>query len=109
MLYRKIIYLGITLLFSAAASVAIVSKVTQRRGTTKLANAYLNFLFSKEAQALIAKHNFRPRDTKILNANSARFPAIKTFTVDEKLGGWEAVNKKHFADGTLFDQIMVNR
>jgi sulfate/thiosulfate transport system substrate-binding protein len=74
-----------------------------------LANAYLNFLFSKEGQAIIAKHNLRPRDADVLKANSARFPAIKTFSVEEKLGGWDAVKKKHFADGALFDQIMVNR
>lgn len=93
----------------AAAPVAVVSKVTEKRDTTKLANAYLNFLFSKEGQAIIAKHNFRPRDAEILKANSARFPAIKTFGVEEKLGGWDAVKQKHFADGALFDQIMVNR
>lgn len=93
----------------ASAPVALVKKVTEKRGSTELATAYLNFLYSQTGQEIIAKHHFRPRDATILQANQARFPDIKTFTVEEKLGGWEAVNEKHFADGALFDQIMVNR
>lgn len=93
----------------ASAPVALVKKVTEKRGTTELATAYLNFLYSPAGQEIIAKHHFRPRDEAILQAHKARFPDIKTFTVDEKLGGWDAVNAKHFADGALFDQILVNR
>lgn len=93
----------------AAAPVAIVKKVTEKRGTTELSTAYLNFLFSREGQTIIAKHNFRPRNAEILAANQTRFPTIETFSVEETLGGWSAVKKKHFADGALFDQIMVNR
>lgn len=93
----------------ASAPVAVVKKVTDRRGTTEAATAYLQFLFSKPAQTIIANHYFRPRDPEVLKANAERFPEIKTFTVDERLGGWEAVQAKHFADGALFDQIMVGR
>ena len=93
----------------ASAPVAIVKRVTERRSTTALARQYLDFLFSIEGQQIIAKHNFRPRNVDVLAVNASRFPAVKTFTVDEKLGGWEAVNQRHFAEGGLFDQIMVSR
>ncbi len=93
----------------AAAPVALVKKVTERRGTTDTARSYLNFLFSPQGQNIIAKHYFRPRDAAVLAEYASRFPPVKTFTVDEKLGGWAAVNKRHFAEGALFDQIMVNR
>lgn len=93
----------------AAAPIALVKKVTEKRGSTEAATAYLNFLYTTAGQEIIAKHHFRPRDEAVLQANKAHFPEIKTFSVDEKLGGWDAVNAKHFADGALFDQIMVNR
>ncbi|MBE0482092.1 MAG: sulfate ABC transporter substrate-binding protein [Bacterioplanes sp.] len=93
----------------AAAPAAIVKKVTERRGTTALARQYLDFLFTTEGQQIIAKHNFRPRNEDVLAENANRFPPVATFTVEEKLGGWEAVNKRHFVEGALFDQIMVNR
>lgn len=93
----------------ASAPVAVVRTVTAKRGTAALATAYLNFLYSKEGQAIIARHNFRPRDAELLQANAARFPAIRTFRVEDTLGSWQDVSRKHFADGALFDQIMVNR
>lgn len=93
----------------AAAPVAVINKVTARRGTAALARQYLNFLFSSEGQRIIAKHYFRPRDAAVLAENASRFPPVKTFSVEETLGGWEAVNARHFAEGALFDQIMVNR
>lgn len=93
----------------ASAPIAVVKKVTEKRGTTEAATAYLNFLYTTAGQEIIAKHHFRPRDAAVLEANKDQFPEIKTFSVDEKLGGWDAVNAKHFADGALFDQIMVNR
>ncbi|MDO9597354.1 MAG: sulfate ABC transporter substrate-binding protein [Azoarcus sp.] len=92
-----------------SAPVAVVEKVTEKRGTTKVAEAYLNFLFSPEGQEIIASHNFRPRDPAVLKKFAAQFPAIRTFSVDDKLGGWKAANAKHFADGAIYDQIMVNR
>lgn len=92
-----------------AAPVAAVKSVTDKRGSAKLAEAYLNFLFSTPGQEIIAKHNFRPRDPAVLQQNAAKFPPIRIFTVDEKLGGWAAVQKAHFADGGIYDQIVVKR
>jgi sulfate transport system substrate-binding protein len=93
----------------ASAPVAVVQKVADRRGTAKVAEGYLGFLFSPEGQEIIAKHGFRPRDPAVLKKHAAKFPPIRTFTVEDKLGGWAAVQKTHFADGGVFDQIAVKR
>lgn len=89
----------------ASAPVAIVKSVATKRNSESVAKAYLDFLYSPQGQALIAKHHFRPRDAAVLKKYGSRFPAIQTFTVEEKLGGWEKVRAVHFAEGGLFDQI----
>ncbi len=93
----------------APAPVAVVEKVVDKRGTRKQAQAYLEFLFAPEGQEIIAKHYFRPRDPAVLKKYAARFPAIKTFTVEAQLGGWKAVQQAHFADGGLYDQIIIKK
>ena len=93
----------------AEPPVAVVDKVVDKRGTRKLAEAYLNFLYSPEGQAIIAKHDLRPRDEAVLKANAAKFPPIETFSVEELLGGWDAVQKQHFADGANYDQLAVKQ
>ena len=98
-----------SLSIEAAAPVAVVQKVVDRRGSEKAARAYLNFLFSPEGQEIIAKHDFRPRDAAVLKKHAAKYPNIRTFTVEQKLGGWAAVQKTHFADGALYDQIILKR
>jgi sulfate/thiosulfate transport system substrate-binding protein len=98
-----------SLSIEAAAPVAIVDKVVDRKGTRQVATAYLTFLFSPPAQEIIAKHAYRPRDEQVLQTFASRFPPIKTFTVEHTLGGWAAVQAKHFADGALYDQIMAKR
>lgn len=91
----------------AAPPIAVVDSVTAKRGTAKVAKAYLDFLYSKTAQEIITKHHFRPRDEALLAANAGRFPAVRTFTVEGLLGGWAKVQKEHFADGGIYDQIAV--
>lgn len=98
-----------TLSIDASAPVAIVQSVTEKRGTTDLAREYLNFLYTEEGQEIIASQNFRPRNENVLAKYQHQYPEIKTFTVEDKLGGWDAVQTQHFADGALFDQIMVNQ
>jgi sulfate transport system substrate-binding protein len=90
------------------APVALVDKVAARKGTTALAKAYLDFHWSPEAQEIIAKNNFRPRDPAIFKKHAQRFANIKLFTVDQTLGGWAKVSKQHFADGGTFDQVMAS-
>ena len=93
----------------AAAPVALVDKVVDKRGTRAVASAYLEFLFGREGQTIIAKHNFRPRDEAVLTSVKDRFPEIATFTVESHLGGWKAVQTAHFADGAIYDQIIQRR
>ena len=93
----QIVYPSLSI--EAAAPVAVVEKVVDKKGTRKLATAYLKFLFSPQGQEIIGKHAFRPRDEKVLQKFPGRFPAIKTFTVEDQLGGWVEVQAKHFADG----------
>jgi len=89
----------------AEPPVAVVDKVADRRGTRKVAEAYLEFLYSAEGQALAAKHFYRPRDPVALATTKAQFPAIELFTIDELFGGWKAAQGKHFAEGGEFDRL----
>ena len=98
-----------SLSIEAAAPVAIVQKVAAKRGTEKVAKAYLDFLYTPAGQEIIAKHDFRPRDPAVLKKHAAKYPNIRTFTVEQKLGGWAAVQKAHFADGALYDQIVARK
>lgn len=98
-----------SLSIEAAAPVAVVQKVAAKRGTEKVSKAYLEFLYTPAGQELIAKHDFRPRDTNVLKKHAAKYPKIRTFTVEQKLGGWAAVQKAHFADGAIYDQIVAKK
>jgi sulfate transport system substrate-binding protein len=89
----------------AAPPVAIIEPVVDKHGTRELAKGYLDFLFSEEGQKIIAKHDFRPRDEAVLKANADRLPPIKTFRVETLLGEWANLQKQHFADGGIYDQI----
>ncbi len=82
--------------------VALVEKVTARKGTKEVARAYLEFLFSDEGQRIGVKHHLRPYKPEL--AKGASFPRLSLVTIAE-LGGWPALQKKHFADGGVFDQI----
>jgi sulfate/thiosulfate transport system substrate-binding protein len=98
-----------SLSIEASAPVALVDAVADKKGTRKIATAYLEFLFSPQGQEIIARHAFRPRSEEVLHKNASRFPAIKTFSVEQTLGGWAKVQKDHFADGAIYDQIVVKR
>lgn len=89
--------------------VAIVEKVAEKRGTRKLAQAYLDYLWSKEGQENAAQNYLRPRDAELLKKYASSFPPIKTFTVDEVFGGWNKAFPTHFKDGGSFDQIYQSK
>jgi sulfate transport system substrate-binding protein len=89
----------------AEPSVALVDKNADRHGTRKVAEAYLQFLYSKDAQEIEARNFYRPRDPGILAAHAADFPKIPLFTIDDVFGGWQKAQATHFADGGVFDQI----
>lgn len=92
-----------SLSIEAAPPVAVNNIITAKRGTADLAKGYLNFLYSPEAQKIIAKQGFRPRDAAVLA--EAKLPALKTFKVEDLIGSWADTQKKHFADGGVYDQI----
>ncbi len=86
----------------AEPPVTVVDKVADRRGTRKVAEAYLNYLYTDEGQNIAAKHYYRPINTKI----PTRLAKIKKlYTIDQAFGGWQKAQKTHFADGGTFDQI----
>lgn len=89
----------------AEPPVTVIDKVVDRKGTRKVAEAYLQYLYSEEGQNLAGKHFYRPRDPKIAAQYANQFPQIKLFTIDEVFGGWQKAQQIHFADGGVFDQI----
>ncbi len=97
-----------SLSIEAAAPVAVVDKVADKKGTRAVAKAYLNFLWTPAGQDIIARQGFRPRDKAVFRKYAASFPAIKTFTVEDKLGGWAKAQAQHFSDGGIYDEIIVN-
>ncbi len=99
----EIVYPSISIL--AEPSVAVVEKNAAKRGTTEVAKAYLEFLYTEEGQDLAGKHFYRPRDPKIAEKYATRFPALELVNIDAEFGGWAAAQKIHFADGGIFDQI----
>ena len=99
----EIVLPSITIL--AEPSVAWVDKVTSRRGTKAVAQAYLEYLYTPEGQEIAAKHYYRPRSEAVLQKFAASFPKVNTFTIDEMFGGWQKAQKIHFGDGGVFDQV----
>jgi sulfate/thiosulfate transport system substrate-binding protein len=89
----------------AEPPVAVVDSVVAAHGTQKVAQAYLQFLYSPEGQAIAAKHFFRPRLASAAASYAAQFPPVKTFTIAEQFGDWRKAQATYFADGGVFDQI----
>jgi len=88
----------------AEPPVAVVDKTVDKRGTRKVAQAYLEFLYTDEGQDIVAKNYYRPAVDKFAKKYASQFPNVKLFPITE-LGGWTQAQKAHFADGGLFDQI----
>jgi sulfate/thiosulfate transport system substrate-binding protein len=89
----------------AQPPVAVVDKNVDDHGTRKVAEAYLQFLYSPEAQEIAAKNFYRPTDQAVATKYKSQFPEIPLVTIDDTFGGWQEAQKKHFADGGIFDQI----
>ena len=89
----------------AEPPVALLDRNVDRRGTRAVAEAFLKFLYTPEAQEIQARDFFRPRDPKVLAKYSKQFPRIELTTVDSEFGGWEKAQATHFADKGVFDQI----
>jgi sulfate/thiosulfate transport system substrate-binding protein len=88
----------------AEPPVTVVDRTVDKKGTRAVATAYLEFLYTKEGQELAAKHFYRPTDPEVAAQHKGRFVEVELVRIDD-LGGWQAAQKKHFADGGVFDQI----
>lgn len=89
----------------AQPPVAVVDKNVDDHGTRKVAEAYLQFLYTPEAQEIAAKNFYRPTDQAVAAKYKKQFPEIPLVTIDDTFGGWQKAQQKHFADGGIFDQI----
>jgi sulfate transport system substrate-binding protein len=89
----------------AEPHVAVVDKVVDRKGTRAAAEAYMEFLYTEEAQEIIAKHFHRPTHPAVAARTAAQFPAIELFTVDKVAKGWDDIQKRFFAEGAIFDRV----
>jgi sulfate transport system substrate-binding protein len=87
--------------------VAVVEKNTEKHGTTELAKAYLDFLYAPEGQKIIAGFNNRVHDAGVVEATKAQFPEVRLLTVENVFGGWDKLQKEHFASGGKLDQLFV--
>ncbi|WP_374485710.1 sulfate ABC transporter substrate-binding protein [Zoogloea sp.] len=91
----------------AEPPVSVVDKVVDKRGTRKVAEEYLKYLYSPEGQDIAGKNYYRPTDAKVAAKYAKQFAPVKLFKIDEVFGGWTKAQKTHFADGGVFDQISV--
>lgn len=91
----------------AEPPVSVVDKVVDKHGTRKVAQAYLEYLYTPEGQEIAARHYYRPRDPGISAKYAKQFAKVNLITIDDVFGGWDKAQRAHFADGGTFDQIYV--
>jgi len=91
----------------AEPPVAVVDKVVDKKGTRKVATAYLEKLYTPEGQEIAAKNYYRPRDPKVAAKYANQFAKVKLITIDQVFGGWQKAQKTHFNDGGTFDEIIL--
>lgn len=93
----------------AEPPVTVVDKVVDKKGTRQQAEAYLKYLWSEEGQRIAAQNYLRPRDPKVLAEFADRFPKVAFLPVVKTFGEWPVIQKEHFADGGIFDQIYIKK
>ena len=91
----------------AEPPVAVVDKNVDRHGTRQVSEAYLKYLYTPEAQEIIARHYYRPRNPQVAAKYKVRFPNLRLMTINT-FGGWSKTQSTFFNDGALFDQIFEN-
>jgi len=89
--------------------VAVVDKVAEKRGSAAIARGYLEFLYSDDAQEIVAKSFHRVNNEKVKAKYASQFPNVKLYTVEQVFGGWDKATKEHFAEGAILDQVFVKR
>ncbi|MGC4398150.1 sulfate ABC transporter substrate-binding protein, partial [Hydrogenophaga sp. T2] len=93
----------------AEPAVTVVDKNVDKKGTRAVAQAYLEYLYTEEAQDIIGKNFYRPVSTKAQAKYAKQLPKLNLFTIDQAFGGWDKAAKAHFADGASFDQIYTKK
>ena len=93
----------------AEPPVAVITQNAKKHGTTEVAEGYLKFLYTPEAQALIARNFYRPRDAAVAQQFAAQFPQINLVTIDRDFGGWAKAQHTFFDDGGVFDQVAAKK
>jgi len=89
----------------AEPPVALVDKVVDRKGTRKVAQAYLDYLYTAEGQEIAAKNFYRPIDPAVAAKYDKQFARVQLFALKDYFGDWQKAQKTHFADGGTFDQV----
>ena len=102
-----IVYPSISIL--AEPPVTVVDKNVERKGTRKVAEAYLNYLYTDEGQDIAGKNFYRPISAKAQAKYVKQLPKLNLFTLESAFGSWDKVGKEHFADGAQFDQIYLKK
>src|SRR3546814_158012 len=102
-----IVYPSVSIL--AEPPVAVVDGNAKKNGTLAVSEAYLKFLYTPQAQEIIASNYYRPRNPQVAAKYASSFPKIQLFTIDRNFGGWARAQAGHFNDGGLFAQIFASR
>jgi sulfate/thiosulfate transport system substrate-binding protein len=105
----KVDFIYPSLSILAEPAVTVVDRNVDRKGTRAVAQAYLEYLYTEEAQDIIGKHFYRPRSEKAQAKYAKQLPKLNLFTIDEAFGGWDQAAKVHFVDGGTFDQIYTKK
>jgi sulfate/thiosulfate-binding protein len=106
---NKVDFIYPSLSILAEPAVTIVDKNVDKKGTRAVAQAYLEFLYTEEAQDIIGKHFYRPTSAKAQAKYAKQLPKLNLFKIEDAFGGWEKAAKVHFADGGSFDQIYTKK
>jgi len=92
----------------AEPPIAVVDKVVDKKGTRAVAEAYLNYWYTPEAQDIAGRNYYRPTDPEVARKYAEVFPKVELFTINDVFGGWTKAQKTHFSEGGVFDQIYKN-
>ena len=106
---NKVDFVYPSLSILAEPAVTVVDKNVDKKGTRAVAQAYLEYLYTEEAQDIIGKHFYRPRSEKAQAKYAKQLPRLNLFTIDQAFGGWDQAAKVHFVDGGSFDQIYTRK
>jgi sulfate transport system substrate-binding protein len=83
-----------------------VDKVVDKKGTREVAQAYLEFLYTKQGQEIAARNFYRPRDAAVAAQYAERYPPLSLLTIQD-FGGWDTAQAAYFADGGMFDRAFT--